>query len=331
MERGQEEGAVRVRRPWRTARIAAAVVLGILLLAVAFDYGTASPRVCASCHEMSSRAGTWEKSAHASVPCVSCHQTPRPWYALPQRVVDRGRLYARDVSAHLSGDFESQVETRATGVAPMADDVCLQCHDPNRKATSGYRILIDHAEHAKRNGSCVSCHVRTAHPLESRGTALTLMAQCFTCHGTPEKPDASAECGVCHPSGYELLPASHEAVKWEKGRHGDIATADIALCGMCHEQSLCDDCHGLAMPHPADWTEADTGHSVAAKIDPTTCTRCHTEKPDMCTMCHHSEYDPEQGTWVKQHSKKIEVGGAAHCIECHGALYCVRCHIGKDR
>lgn len=331
MERRLEEGAVRVRRPWRAARISVAVVLGILLLAVAFDLGTASPRVCASCHEMSSRVGTWEKSAHVSVPCVKCHQTPRPWYALPQRVVDRGRLYARDVSAHLSGDFESPVETRTAGIPPMADDVCLQCHDPNRKATSGYRILIDHAEHAKRNGSCVSCHVRTAHPLESRGTALTLMAQCFTCHGTPEKPDASAECGVCHPSDYKLLPASHEAAKWEKGRHGDIATTDVALCKMCHEQSLCDDCHGLAMPHPADWTEAGTGHSVAAKISPATCKRCHTEKPDICTMCHHSEYDPARGTWVQQHSKEIEQTGVVHCIECHGPLYCVYCHIGKDR
>ncbi|TDB37816.1 MAG: hypothetical protein D9V44_07140 [Actinobacteria bacterium] len=315
----------------KRALVLAAVILGVVLAAVVLDLSTASPRVCASCHEMTSRAGSWERSAHVTVACVKCHEAPHAWYALPARLVDRGKLFARDIGAHISGDYPTQVETRSADVAPVADVVCLQCHSPNRTATSGYRILIDHAEHAKRNGSCVSCHVRTAHPEQTRGNALTLMAQCFTCHGTAEKPDASATCAVCHPSGYELVPASHSGAQWKDGRHGDIALADVKLCGMCHEQRLCDDCHGVQMPHPAGWTKETTGHAAVARTDPTVCSRCHGGKPDMCTMCHHAEYDPKQGAWLDQHGQQVDKGGAAHCIECHGPLSCVQCHVRADR
>ncbi len=305
-----------------------AVVFGLIALLFAFDVGTASPRLCMSCHEMASRAGSWEQSGHATVTCVKCHQQPRPWYALPLKVVDRGKLLTRDTLAHLSGAYDDPVETRTAGVAPMPDEVCLQCHSPNRTATSGYRILIDHAEHAKRNGSCVSCHVRTAHPEASRGTALTLMAQCFTCHGTPQQPDASAECGVCHPAGYELLPSSHEGDQWKDGRHGDIAGVDVSQCGMCHEKRLCDSCHGVEMPHPPSWIEEESGHSDVAERDPAVCVRCHNSAPSMCTMCHHESYDTAEGSWLQQHGVRVNDAGAAGCIECHGPLYCVDCHIG---
>lgn len=315
----------------RRVFVAAAVALGVLVLSIALDFGTSSPSLCISCHEMASRAGSWEQSAHVSVTCVKCHETPRPWYALPARLVDRGKLLSRDVGAHLSGEYTDPVDSR-TVAEPVDDAVCLQCHSPNRTATSGYRILIDHAEHAKRNGSCVSCHVRTAHPLETRGTALTLMAQCFTCHGTASKPDASAECGVCHPSGYELVPVSHSGAKWKDGRHGEIAAADLSLCGMCHGQSLCDSCHGgVEMPHPDAWTEGTKGHAAVAQADPGVCLRCHTAESNMCSMCHHAKQDPAKGSWVKQHGAQAVTDGATACIECHGPLYCVQCHIRADR
>lgn len=319
-------------RPLHRKRVlvAAAVAIGLLALAIGLDIGTASPDLCMSCHEMESRAGSWQQSAHVTVPCVKCHQPPRPWYALPSRLVDRAQLLSRDIGAHLSGEYSDPVETSTIAAEPITDDVCLQCHSPNRTATSGYRILIDHAEHAKRNGSCVSCHIRTAHPLESRGTALTLMAQCFTCHGTPDSPDASSECGTCHPSGYELVPSSHADDGWTDGRHGSIATADLGLCDMCHTKSLCDTCHGgIDMPHPKTWVGSPGGHSSAAKADPDVCLRCHSAQTSICTMCHHSEQDPSRGSWIEQHGDQATNGGAVGCLECHGPLECVECHIGK--
>jgi hypothetical protein len=307
--------------------LAVAVVLGVLALAVAVDLVTASPRVCASCHEMAPRTQAWEKSAHAQTSCVKCHQPPTEWYQLPQRLVGRAKLLGHDVKTHVKGDYTDPVDARVPGTAPVQDEVCLQCHDVNRKATSGFRILIDHAAHAKRNGSCVSCHVRTAHPVETRGNAMSLMSQCFTCHGTAEQPKASADCRVCHPADYELLPKSHDTPTWKKREHGVVAKADPKQCEMCHNKAFCYNCHGLQMPHPAGWAKGSAGHAATAQLNRAVCTQCHGSRPDMCTMCHHDSYDPTQGTWVKQHFTVVRSRGVTKCLECHSAVFCTLCHV----
>lgn len=321
-----------VRRGSRRARAGLTVVLsllGVFALGFVLDYVSASPDICVACHEMELRVHGWERSAHNTVACVECHTTPRPWYAVPLRIGDRAALLARDMVSHVAGGFSGPIDEPSAGSEAIEDDVCLQCHDANRKATSGYRILIDHVEHAARNGSCVSCHVRTAHPIESRGRALTLMAQCYTCHGTPEMPEASAECGVCHPADYELIPATHIAQTWPR-EHGETALSDTGLCGMCHERQECTDCHGVEMPHPDGWERGATGHAVVAATDRAVCAPCHGETLDMCTMCHHTGYDPSRGTWVKQHFSEVEKRGAAYCMdECHAPVYCIRCHAGS--
>ncbi len=321
--------SARVRTPWRRVRLAAGIAVGVLILLVAVDFATSSPRLCASCHELTPRVDSWSESAHSAVACVECHQTPREWYELPIELVDRGRLLAHDTLAHLEGDFEDPVETATAGAEPVSDDVCLQCHSPNREATSGYRILIDHVEHAERNGSCVSCHVRTAHPLETRGRALSLMTQCFTCHDSAEEAEASGECGLCHPADYELLPASHET-EW-RASHGDVARYDLPQCEMCHVESFCSDCHGLEMPHPSGWDQEPNGHVTAVEQDRVVCTPCHGEQPDSCTMCHHTAYNPARGTWLGQHFLTVRQSGYTNCEDCHTLAFCAYCHVGPPK
>ena len=276
---------------------------------------------------MGKRVADWSTSPHGGVACVTCHQTPRAWYALPPRLADRTRLLARDVTKHVAGGYPDPVDQRTLSAAPMPDDVCLQCHDPNRKATSGFRILIDHAAHAKRNGSCVSCHVRTAHPVETRGAALSLMSACFTCHGTARTAKAPGRCGLCHPTGYELLPSSHKVTAWKQRTHGGVARADLRQCEMCHDKKTCDSCHGLEMPHPMGWAKGRPGHGDVAARDRAICSRCHTGQPDMCTMCHHDAYVPGKGTWAKQHSADAEKRRVGFCMNCHSVTDCVRCHM----
>jgi hypothetical protein len=298
------------------------------------DYVTSSPRVCRSCHEMAPRGDAWAESAHAEVVCVSCHEAPTAWYALPQRLVARVGLLGRDTWWHFSGgsddsgDESGSPHEDARGSALVSSENCLQCHDPNRQATSGLRILIDHAEHAEMNGTCLSCHINTGHPEETRGRALSLMDQCFNCHGTGDEPDAAAECDVCHPSDYELVPATHKAEQWDLG-HSELATTDPGQCELCHEAAFCTDCHGLEMPHPEGWAKGATGHAVFAEADREVCTRCHREKPDFCSMCHHEAFDPAKGTWVKQHFLEVRNRGTAFCFECHLALFCADCHASQ--
>jgi len=306
-------------------RTVLAVAVGLLTFAVVADVVTASPELCSSCHEMDQRVAEWSESAHAGVACVDCHVEPYEWYARPQALAARARLLGRDAVKHATGDYQDPVGAHDSSSTPVPDEACLQCHDPNREATSGFRILIDHAEHAERNGSCVSCHVDTAHPEPERGRPLSLMAQCFTCHGTVENPQASAECGVCHPGGYELRPASHEDVKWKRA-HGRVASADAEQCELCHDKPFCTGCHGLEMPHPEGWERGRTGHAVVAQDNRAICATCHDEKPDLCSMCHHKAYDPAKGDWVKQHFLEVRNRGAAFCFGCHAPVFCVECH-----
>jgi nitrate/TMAO reductase-like tetraheme cytochrome c subunit len=329
---GSEPGTDRTPRTARRWLIVAAVTFVILLaLAVALDFATASPRLCASCHEMTPRYTTWTQSPHAEVACVKCHQAPTPWHALPQRLVGRAQLLTRDVTAHVKGQYKDPVDSKVPGTNPVPDAVCLQCHDVNRKATSGFRIIIDHPKHAKRNGSCVSCHVRTAHPVETRGKAISLMAQCYTCHGNPATPKASADCRLCHPADYQLLPKSHEAKTWKKADHGKLWRADKQQCGLCHKKEFCSDCHGVEMPHPKGWAQGATGHAATAQLNRAVCTRCHDTKPDMCAMCHHKEWDPSKGTWLTQHFITARDTGAGKCLECHSPLFCSGCHVRGGR
>lgn len=302
------------------------VAAGLVLLGVAFDVGTASPVLCRSCHEMELRASSWESSAHAQVRCVECHQSPTEWYELPERVADRGVMLVHDIRTHFSGDFDGEpIDALPAHAEAITDEVCLSCHDPNRKATSGFRILIDHAEHAKRNGSCASCHVRTAHPEETRGTPLTLMSQCYTCHGTAQHPDASDACDTCHPAGYDLVPESHANSRWARG-HGETALDDAVLCTMCHTQSECRACHGIEMPHPPRWAEGALGHAESAREDTTVCEQCHEGGSDLCTMCHHTSYEPMKGAWVAQHAAEVDDEGQEYCLRCHEQRYCSYCH-----
>lgn len=329
-ENAPEPVAEKAPRNWRRflpgkrTAVVIVAVLGAFVMLLLADYGTSAPAMCASCHEIAPRAESWAQSPHAEVSCVSCHQPVTKWYQLPARLADRSRLLNRDVGAHLAGSFRSPIDSSTAAVSPVTDANCLQCHDPNRETTSGLRISINHAEHAKRNGSCISCHVRVAHPVEGRGNALSFMGQCFTCHGTGKDAKAPGECRLCHPNGYSLKPASHAEKGW-KSAHGAQSQSDPKLCAMCHTRASCDSCHGVQMPHPAGWAKS-TGHAKVAQVNRATCDRCHGGGAAMCTMCHHQGYEPSQGPWVRQHFKSVREHGTAYCFDCHAATFCVSCH-----
>lgn len=324
---GEAHGPVQRRASRRMLLIAAGAVIALVALAVVADVVTASPKLCGSCHAMQTRAASWAQSPHETVECVACHEPPRAFYGSPAGLAQRAKLLSRDIGWQLNGRPAKAQPVSAGGVEHfiVEDENCLRCHDPNRQATSGFRILIDHAEHAKRNGSCISCHVNTGHP-RGTGSAISLMERCFTCHGTPEQPKASAKCSACHPKGYELRPASHKKTSWRSG-HGRVALSAPEQCTLCHTKASCTTCHGVTMPHPKGWAKGRTGHAVYAKRDRAVCARCHTEKPDLCSMCHHKGYDPAKGTWVKQHYVKVREGGTSFCLDCHSPVFCADCHV----
>lgn len=319
--------AIHPSRLQRWAIALAIVGISVVALGLGLVKVTESPALCAACHEMEPKVEAWRTSGHTKVGCPACHEQQRPWHQFPATLARRSGMLARDLRAHFSDTIKATpASTRERAV--VSDSKCLGCHDLSRRISMRYGTLIDHAEHAKRNGSCVSCHLWTAHPDPEAEKPLLMMERCFTCHGTSPKAKAPGTCGTCHPASFSLSPQSHNSDGW-RSEHGKAALTKRQPCSMCHEKDFCTSCHGLEMPHPQGWAKGKTGHApVVAKVGRQACVQCHRESPDFCTMCHHEGYEPQRGPWIDQHPRSVSRRGASFCMDCHTPLYCVTCHTG---
>jgi nitrate/TMAO reductase-like tetraheme cytochrome c subunit len=307
----------------RALWVAAAFVVALVALGALATRLTASPDVCASCHEMAPAVATWRTSAHTRAGCPSCHETPRPWYAFPQTLAERAQMLNRDWRASRSSTEAAALRSSLASVT-VPDSRCLRCHELSRIVSMRFGTLIKHAEHAKRNKSCVSCHMWTAHREPTAERPLVLMARCFNCHGRTPGAKAPGTCATCHPKSFDLRPDSHKDAAW-RTRHGKLAEKDASLCTLCHERGFCNTCHRTPMPHPADWVRGDALHATKALRDPALCARCHTN-PASCTACHHRGYDPAKGTWIVQHRTAVTLNGKSSCMQCHAERLCLYCH-----
>ena len=312
-------------RLMRGALIAAAIVVVIVGLVAGANYLTSSPRVCASCHEMAPSVATWSTSAHGPVGCWTCHETQRPWYAFPATLANRISVLRRDLRVHRANDASGIAYAMLSDEKTVPDENCLACHDLSRSITLKFGTLIQHAKHAKRNKSCVSCHSDTAHPRPGAERQMLLMQRCFACHGRTVGAKAPGTCGECHPKSFSLRPESHRTPAWQT-QHGKAALAQTQPCDMCHETTFCRNCHGLDMPHPATWVKGNPGHATIGAANRALCARCHTEKPDLCSMCHHKGLAPAKGPWLAQHPDMVKKKGTSFCMTCHDPVFCYKCH-----
>lgn len=313
-------------RTQKIGTIAAIAAAAALVVVFAADYATSAPGVCASCHEMRDPVRSWSVGAHTTVGCPECHDEPRPWYDVGGTLAERTNELSAEWAIHRAGAVSVDESSEDTSPTPIPDEACLACHDMSREITMRFGTLIDHAEHAERNGSCVSCHRYTGHPDPDAERPILLMQQCFDCHGHEADAKAPGTCETCHPPAFSLRPVSHNEREVWRIDHGQAALSDRQPCAMCHEDEYCYDCHKLDMPHPDTWAAGTPHHSDVAATDRALCASCHTEKPDLCSMCHHKEYDPAIGDWVKQHPDLVAKTGVIYCTECHSAQYCIYCH-----
>ena len=298
----------------------------LVLLVVAADATASSPELCNSCHAMKPWVSSWRVSSHGQVECYACHGTPRPWYGEPLSIVERWSRISDYFKAQRAGRSTETTLGGAPMQPPIPDWKCEQCHDLETITSKKFNVTIKHTEHARKNESCVSCHRFVAHPDPYLTRNEALMAQCFECHGLQKGAKAAGRCGLCHPAGTELEPKSHQAKTWAT-KHGQAALVDRKQCSMCHLDTFCLACHGVVMPHPADWAKGKNVHAATAKHDTAVCRKCHSGSADLCTMCHHQGFDANKGPWVKEHPKLASQKGPAFCFAgCHDALFCVKCH-----
>lgn len=297
---------------------------------------------CANgCHKVQDDTITaYNASSHNKISCMACHMPVNsdPITFVLHKAKALGELYKT-----VTNTYELPLNPESEVAEEMEPSQCTQCHGDNRPITPSTGIIINHKIHAENDVSCTMCHNRVAHPedfeLKLAGNKkhedFMKMEACFRCHGFEKGSKAPGACDRCHPKGFELKPANHFEKGFytkggESGGHAKLKKEEPDYCKMCHvESTFCVDCHGVVMPHPADFQKT---HGAAGKKSPAVCANCHakagtsTAGLEFCNGCHHKQGDPAK-PWIPQHFKVVAKTGAQPCFECHKSTFCAECHV----
>lgn len=269
------------------------------------DHETASESVgCGSCHLVNTHVGTTTfgpgmdtcfechgVTASAPLNCSSCH----PLSVVPSP------------PSHLGDNW-----ARAHGIPLLDSEIaCTTCHSEEQFCDSCHGMEMPHP-----GDWTEEVHVDAFLDRGEDG--------CVACHGSVAIGEARSDCDTCHhPEGAlddPWLVAHPDVVNHEGGDS----------CSTCHVQpDFCTACHGVELPHPEGWTEAD--HAFASFQDEGVgCVACHesaadTEARSECDTCHHPGGDLDK-PWLLAHPDAVKYEDAT-CFTCHAQTTCVQCHV----
>ncbi|MHB1340756.1 MAG: hypothetical protein ACYC77_01925 [Coriobacteriia bacterium] len=299
--------AIRRRKPhWRLTRrqvICIAAGLAIMAIVGTFVASSGNEYCASSCHSMVASAGTWEDSTHAKIRCVDCHESS---------VIDAAAKRARHAVAQVA--MSGALDVRALVEA----ESCLRCHSwvLDDEAIERHGLKVVHSHFVERGIDCARCHTAVGHN-DTQTVRAGAMSECLKCHNGDM---ASAECSTCHAGDVGLATVVDRTF----GR----VRLSPPTCEGCHQQDTCDKCHGLRMPHPANYRDArQHARDGAFEGRERLCYRCHTARD--CGQCHSSlltsgGHSPD---WRTGHTQYTLADGRGYCRACHEpGDFCAVCH-----
>jgi Cytochrome c7 and related cytochrome c len=211
---------------------------------------------------------------------------------------------------------------------------CPECHsllDYQARKNPALVSAFSHSNHLQRGAKCDNCHLSPTHTAGE--VRKPTMLKCFGCHSQSDASKPPGKCSTCHPANFPLKPVTHNDPMWlppaaqlvsSRAKHAQTALQSIDACKLCHSiEDFCTKCHGVQMPHAADWKK--THPETAFKVGGTVCTRCHFDQ-QTCMACHHPGYKPGGAPWWKLHPQIVLDKGPETCLTCHSTLTCAHCH-----
>ena len=230
---------------------------------------------CTSCHEQGQKL---EKSAHAGLPCETCHESHET-YPHPANIP---KPVCTTCHADQAGDYAQSAHGLARKAGNEGTPDCGLCHG------SAHELLPPKSQAFRTSilDTCALCHTEVVDQYRAsvHGRALangiTQAPLCTDCHGehkivkhTNEASPVNAAhirdtCGNCH--GDVLLtrkfglPADR-LVSFDSSFHGLAAKAGNQTVANCAS------CHGVHNILPS----SDPKSTINAKNLPTTCGQCH--------------------------------------------------------
>ncbi len=279
------------------------IVVGTLLLWwFATGLMTTLPSVCESCHVDGAHTTTNAADPHEATSCIRCHEAGGYVGALTTGVPSR---VSHIVSGVLSDDMTGSYGFISSGA-------CAQCHDAQIADTTTNElraVKMSHVEPIEAGAQCLDCHRLSEGVV---GLYTTGMRPCLLCHDNDSAP---GECSYCHTGDIALAITSSSRASTSTAQRL-IPNPD---CGGCHDQTSCDACHGLRMPHSAEFMEYAHARQGVEDIwfnAGRTCGKCHSDQKRPCTTCHKGSFSSHGSGLIRTHSSGTSVG----CDVCHSAM-----------
>lgn len=286
------------------------LILGAALFVVlAVTLGVAAqvsrqPTSCRSCHQMTADYKSWANSNHRAFECANCHQDPGAFGYVFFKIRQFDMVIAR-----LSKSYPVPI------TADVSNASCLQCHRRDIEGSivvSGLRVR--HREITAAGYKCTQCHNTAGHGSHVVRPVRPSMDQCTACH---DGKKVFSSCSGCHVVDIGR-PIGAQSNNYSAVRLGTTST-----CRGCHSVAKCNKCHGLELPHPADWTSGFTHAPAAAFERKALCKKCHSEY--FCNLCHR--FPGHGANWRQEHSAPGPYDQQG-CLGCHTAApnLCALCH-----
>jgi len=281
--------------------------IAFVVFVAALTITTAQPQFCVRCHEIEKSHAEWEKSAHKDVGCLSCHHEPGLFgYMIG---VSEG---ADNLLTHFL--YEERM-TRAV----VSNDSCLKCHGNvfNQTVSNDREIRIRHKDLVTGGMVCTNCHAGIAH--ETKTGKVFAMNRCVSCHNGRT---AKTDCKSCHQQDIAYKPGQN-LDDWPK-----VKSLGLTCVG-CHKVETdqgCVNCHGLVLPHPAEFKRKHAMESE--KSNGALCYKCHWDSKmsenRMCGCHDEGSIHGKPEGWYFRHRELARNNGAG--CNCHGLSFCQRCH-----
>ncbi|MHB8761988.1 MAG: cytochrome c3 family protein [Coriobacteriia bacterium] len=201
----------------------------------------------------------------------------------------------------------------------MVMDACFRCHSLEADAVA--------------TGTCGACHPAGFNLVPDTHTAETWYRELGDSSGhAAAYSEEASRVAAAVAWAEELDPAEEIAHEGPGNGGGGLRPGyeqTVNTCYTCHQKQFCTDCHGVEMPHPAEFS---TDHGQAGLSNPASCAKCHARTEaeaagtGFCNACHHPAGSPDR-SWLSQHFEPVRTGGAQQCFQCHNPRYCSACHV----
>lgn len=289
----------------RRLRVAIAVAAAVIVLVLGAG---STETACLTCHDRAGLEAT--PQAHGRLSCYACHLRDGAWSWPGFKARELLVMYPKGIG----GDRLS------LAIDPVSSRACLRCHTQVLERTSESKGLrIAHAACAAGR-SCGSCHARGVHAGAIRWAGQPVMEECVACH---REAGITPACDSCHSdkSERERLTRGPWQVTHGRGWERTHGMGTLEWCSTCHPAGYCTRCHGVDLPHAADFGRT---HGALAKAPGSKCLTCH-DKTTLCDTCHGVEM-PHPTGFLASHPKLASSSADPNCLTCHIQKDCTACH-----